>query len=66
MLIQKYQMKWQMLPCDVFPVIADVVYHIHEATALHKGEPTCQVALALQLVTFAVGDDLALPLAELL
>ena len=29
-------MKWQMLPCDVFPFIANAIYHILEATVLTK------------------------------
>ena len=46
-------------------IIADAVCHILEATALHEGEPTCRVALALQLVTLTIGDRFALPLATL-
>jgi hypothetical protein len=46
-------------------IVTDAVSHILEATALHKGEPTCRIALALQLVTLSVGDRLTLSLAKL-
>ena len=49
----------------MFPVVADAMCYILEATALYEGEPTCRVALTLQLVTLTVGDRLALPLAKL-
>jgi hypothetical protein len=52
-------------PCDVFPVVADAMRHVLEASFCDKGEPTCRVALTLQLVTLTVGDRFALPLAKL-
>ena len=51
-------------PCDVFPVIAEAVRHVLEASLGDEGQPPRRVALALQLVTPAVNDRLALPLAE--
>ncbi len=52
-------------PCDVFPVIAEAVHHVFEASLGDEGQPPRRVALALQLVTLAISDRLALPLAEL-
>ena len=49
----------------MFPIVADVMRHILEATFCDEGEPTCRVALTLQLVTLTVGDRFALPLAKL-
>ena len=48
----------------MFPVIATMI-HILEATTLHEGEPTCRVALALQLVALAVSHLLTFTLAKL-
>ena len=44
--------------------VADATGYEFEATALHKAEPTCRIALALQLFTLAVFHHLALFLAE--
>ena len=48
----------------MFPVVVTTI-HILEATTLHEGEPTCWVALALQLVALAVSHLLTLTLAKL-
>ena len=45
--------------------IVTTTIHILETTALHESKPTCRVALALQLVTFAVSHRLTLTLAKL-
>ena len=52
-------------PRDVFPVVAETVRHVLEATLGDISQPPRRVALALQLVAPAVHDCLPLPLAEL-
>ena len=52
-------------PRDVRPVVADAVRHVLEASLDDEGQPSCWVALALQLVALAVKDRLAFPLAKL-
>ena len=51
-------------PGDVFPVVAETVRHVLEASLGDEGQPPRRVALALQLVAPAVNDRLALLLAE--
>ena len=60
-----YEFALERKPCDMFPVVADAMCHVLKATALYEGEPTCRVALTLQLVTLVVDDRLTLPLATL-
>ena len=52
-------------PSAVFPVIADAIRYILEAPFGDEAEPSCGVALALQLVALAVSHLLALALAKL-
>ena len=52
-------------PGEVIAPVADAPRHVLEAPALHVGEPTCRVALALQLLALAVFHHLALLPAEL-
>ena len=52
-------------PCDMLPVIADAIRYILEAPLGDEAEPSCGVALALQLVALAVSHLLALALAKL-
>ena len=52
-------------PRDMFPVVADAVRHILEATIRHVAKPTRRVALALHLITLAVRHRLTLTLAKL-
>ena len=49
----------------MFPVVADAVSHILEATIRHVAKPTRRVALALHLITLAVRHRLTLTLAKL-
>ena len=52
-------------PRDMFPVVADAVRHILEATIRHVAKPTRRVALVLHLITLAVRHRLTLTLATL-
>ena len=52
-------------PCDMLPIITDAIRYILEAPFGDEAEPTCGVALALQLVALAVSHLLALALAKL-
>ena len=45
---------------EVVAPVADAPRHVLEAPALHVGEPTCRIALALQLLALAVFHHLAL------
>ena len=52
-------------PSDVFPVITDAIRYILEAPLGDEAEPSCGVALALQLFALTVLHHLALALAKL-
>ena len=52
-------------PGDMLPIVADAVSHVLEAPLGDEAEPSCGVALALQLVALAVSHLLALALAKL-
>jgi len=60
-----YELAFEREPGEVVAPVADAPRHVLEATALHVGEPTCWVALTLQLVTLTVFHHLALLPAEL-
>ena len=51
--------------CDILSDHADAVSHVLEAPFGDEAEPSCGVALALQLFALAVLHHLALALAEL-
>lgn len=59
-----YELAFEREPSEVIALIADASCYEFEATALHEAEPTCRIALALQLFTLAVFHHLALFLAE--
>ncbi len=49
--IINHELSLEREPCDMFPVIADAVCHVLEATALHEGEPTVGEDVVRQTVT---------------
>ena len=53
------------VPTLLFPIVADAVCHVLEASLGDEAEPPCRVALALQLIALAVSHLLALALAKL-
>ena len=59
-----HELAFEREPSEVIALIADASCYEFEATALHEAEPTCRIALALQLFTLALFHHLALFLAE--
>ena len=59
-----YELAFEREPSEVIASVADATGYEFEATALYEAEPTCRIALALQLFTLAVFHHLALLLAE--
>jgi len=59
-----YELAFEREPSEVIASIADASCYVFEATAFHEAEPTCRIALALQLFTLAVFHHLALFLAK--
>ena len=49
----------------MLPIVADAIRYILEAPLGDEAEPSCGVALALQLIALAVLHHLALALAKL-
>ena len=59
-----YELAFEREPSEVVAPVAEASCYEFEATALYEAEPTCRIALALQLFTLAVFHHLALFLAE--
>jgi hypothetical protein len=59
-----HELAFERKPSEVIASVADATGYEFKATTLHEAEPTCRIALALQLFTLAVFHHLALFLAE--